>query len=915
MAKKKTETVVETPFYKYLWSFYQDNKKKIFKEYKDMTKKILSNANPENTNSFLRVPQYEAFEMYVFLKEYLDNPKLADLFSDWQNNKGKFKFENTKTIVYAGSDLFSMSDAVSFDESIKQLKEVQQCYANYIFSLTMGTGKTILMALCIFYEFLLAKKFPSDKRFCHNVLVLAPDTTVLQSLKEIQTFDKSRVFNEQYANQLEGMIHYHFLDEDGAPLQTADGSNFNIIISTNQKIILRKKHADEAAANMLFLDGWNESLKDDPNADLYTINDDTDLMANQRYTKLTRLQQLGIYVDEAHHAFGKDLKAHMLDRSKETSLRLTIDNLAKELETAGTSVIACYNFTGTPYVDNHLMPEVVYDYGLKAAIENKYLKEVDVIDYKNVKSNTFVKNAISLFLKANRSKNGEFKRYEGMLPKIAFFASTIDELTKELQPAVEKALISENISLDSILINVGDTSITKNDDEREFKLLDTPESEKQFILLVGKGKEGWNCRSLFGVALFREPKSKIFVLQSTMRCLRAITTTQQTGQVFLSEENLAILEEELRDNFRMSVSDLTKKTNLEKPERRIYIRKKVPVKVIEKIPQFKINALEVSNFTIFDKDFDEEKIIQTRAKRSIANIDGVASRENIESEDERVFTEYSLIAELSLFLTQHDNENNHKSLKYSPVEIRELLDKSTDGIEKILEYVNKSNDILYDFVIPKIFSKLYEVKYEEGEPREITKFIVKDPEDTDENGNPCYKMHFDDESFISDEASEFSEYNQKSGNKKSFDLSGYGFDSNSEKKFFVRNLINNNDIKHIWFTGMLTNGQGDFFVRYIDPESHALRSYYPDFLIEMKSGNFYIVEIKGENLIPIAETQAKVEYARHMFQNQNKMEYVFIPSQQADQILQQFLEAQKYQEIDMYHIKHSNGEILKVAKK
>ncbi|MBQ0162326.1 MAG: hypothetical protein KBS84_04080, partial [Treponema sp.] len=117
------------------------------------------------------------------------------------------------------------------------------------------------------------------------------------------------------------------------------------------------------------------------------------------------------------------------------------------------------------------------------------------------------------------------------------------------------------------------------------------------------------------------------------------------------------------------------------------------------------------------------------------------------------------------------------------------------------------------------------------------------------------------------------------------------------------------------FTGMLTNGQGDFFVRYIDPESHALRSYYPDFLIEMKSGNFYIVEIKGENLIPIAETQAKVEYARHMFQNQNKMEYVFIPSQQADQILQQFLEAQKYQEIDMYHIKHSNGEILKVAKK
>lgn len=32
----------------------------------------------------------------------------------------------------------------------------------------MGLGKTILMGTCIFYEFLLANKYPKDKRFCHN---------------------------------------------------------------------------------------------------------------------------------------------------------------------------------------------------------------------------------------------------------------------------------------------------------------------------------------------------------------------------------------------------------------------------------------------------------------------------------------------------------------------------------------------------------------------------------------------------------------------------------------------------------------------------------------------------------------------------------------------------------------------------
>src|SRR5262249_44396375 len=144
-------------------------------------------------------------------------------------------------------------------------------------------------------------------------------------------------------------------------------------------------------------------------------------------------------------------------------------------------------------------------------------------------------------------------RYEGMLPKIAFFAATIDELQQELRPAVEAAIARHGVPAERILVNVGDDKITTNDDIREFNQLDTPRSEKQFVLLVNKGREGWNCRSLFGVALFRKPRSKIFVLQATMRCMRSITEVQQTGSVYLSEENRGILEEELQQNFRVSV--------------------------------------------------------------------------------------------------------------------------------------------------------------------------------------------------------------------------------------------------------------------------------------------------------------------------------------------------------------------------
>ena len=902
---KKTDNYVETPFYQYLWSFYSKHKKEIKKEYKDLTKKILSNADPSNPGSFLRQPQYEAFEIYVFLKEYLDNARLADLFDDWRQNKGKFTLRETD--VKEINDAYEHTlfeymieekkqkladDENAFAPAIQQLRDLQQDYTNYIFSLTMGTGKTILMALCIFYEFLLASKYPKDERFCHNALVLAPDTTVLQSLKEIQTFDKEKIFSEDYANKLNTILKFHFLEEDGIVLSTADGSDFNLIISTSQKIILKKSHKDKSASEQIYLDGWDNAVADDPNADLYSLNDDEDLLRNQRYIKLTRLKQLGIYVDEAHHAFGKSLKNDMIDRSSQTSLRLTIDNLAKELQSANTAVVACYNFTGTPYVENHLMPEVVYDYGLKDAIDKGYLKNVTVKDWSdNLKSTEYVENAITEFIKAHQLKDGTFQRYEGMLPKMAIFATTIEELTNELKPAVEAVLTKKGISLDSILINVGDEKITKQDDLREFLLLDTPSSEKQFILLVGKGKEGWNCRSLFSVALFRQPKSKIFVLQATMRCLRSITDQQQNGQVFLSTANLTILQTELAENFRVSVDDLSSTFATVKPEHRIYIRERVPVKVKETIRRFNITEKKPGDFTIFDKDFDFEKYKKTVGEHSLRNIDSQTVRREVKSTGERQFTEYSLIAELSIFLTQHEKDKEEKAVvKFSPVEIKELLGRATESIEEILSKVNYSNDILYDWVIPKLFSTLYEVKYEEGEEREVIKYIVKEPpkENTDESGNRYYKMRFENEKWIDDTADRYSSFSQK-GNKKSFDLSGYGFDSGSEREFFDRNLFDNKDIKHIWFTGMLTNGQSDFYVPYIDPDSHALRSYYPDFLVEMNNGNFYIVEIKGENLIPKAETQAKVESARRMFQMQNRMNYVFVPSHYADMILQDFL--------------------------
>ena len=129
-----------------------------------------------------------------------------------------------------------------------------------------------------------------------------------------------------------------------------------------------------------------QSVLDDVLGILQEISNNDDLMSNQRFEKLTRLSQMGIYVDEAHHMFGADLEKALHENGKGTSLRNTINELSKELSKHGSKVVACYNFTGTPYVNNKILPEVIYAYGLQAAIRNNFLKDTSVIGYSNVKA-------------------------------------------------------------------------------------------------------------------------------------------------------------------------------------------------------------------------------------------------------------------------------------------------------------------------------------------------------------------------------------------------------------------------------------------------------------------------------------------------------------------------------------------------
>lgn len=890
---RKTTTIIDFPFFEYLHYFLQAEHRRVYSAFTPLSKKYLNYNNPkENAKAYLRIPQFEALETYVFLKEFCENKKLWQVFEEWYNKTGKFEGRASAGISKGGQlELFGVTEVnqeISKDAFAKvfaQIKAMQQEYPNYIFALTMGLGKTVLMATSIFYEFLLAKKYPKSPLYCHNAIIFVPDRTVRESvIQDVQNLDKQKVVPQEYLSWLDANLKFHFLDDNSSQLSTIDNSDYNIIISNSQKIILKQEHKKKSAAQTLFGEETGKytalSLKSrmaslGEAAGLDDVDEEIQLINNHRFVKLSRLKQLGIYVDEAHHVFGTKLQEDLMTSAKATSLRVTINELAANLARSGSRVVGCYNYTGTPYVKNRLLPEVVYSYGLSKAIDKAYLKKVDPYAMENIRDNTqvFCRKAIGDFWE----KCGQ-KRVEGMLPKIAFFASTIEEAITELRPAIEDELVRLNIPTSRILVNVGDPKYTTNDDLREFNMLDTKRSEKQFIILVGKGKEGWNCRSLFAVAMYRRAQSTVFVLQATMRCLRQIGDVQHMAYLFFSKENLEILNKELQENFNITLDDMAgagEQKNIAEV-RLIPPSVKIEVKKIKKLYQMnKRHLAEHVDLKLDEVDLEKYKITVTR--RTIDDLSKVVGRQDISDiKEQRKFSEFTLVGEIARYLNM------------SPLELKSVMMTLTESIDSICKRVNEHNELLYDEVIPRLFKEIYEIKEYTNEEK-ISLELVKDPK---QKGEDCYRVSYKDGMLAS-----YYDDKYKIFHDKSFNVDNYCFDSGPESDMFW-NLLNDQRFVKVWFTGMLTAGQTEFLINYIDPESNTVRSYYPDFLVQKEDGSYIIIEVKGENKIDDAVVLAKKEYAKQIA-SASGMDYIMVPGKQAKKsLLIEPLQSYDYSSID-----------------
>ncbi len=545
---------------------------------------------------YLRLAQIEAIETYLFLKLYYDNKPISKLFSNGDFIKIKNLDElninqNTRQLLQRNKSVYALFDyletnnlksnklyanilegkTINFEDIINEIF-YNAHYTDYLFSLPMGAGKTFLMACFIYIDLYFSKIFPDNKNFAHNFLVLIPSglkNSITPSLRNIQNFDPAWIFPEPIASQLKHELKFEILDEakNGKKSFNSRDPNTNKVNNSLQNPFgnVFVVNAEKVILEKLF----------DKNNQLF---DSKELPENDLKNTIGKIPNLSIIIDEVHHAQTDDIR-----------LRAIVNYWQKQ-----KNIISVLGFSGTPYLNKpdkmksglefKQITNTIYYYPLKRAIDI-FLKKPIVKHGIGLSRNEILQNGINDFLEYYGNKQYE----NSIIAKCAIYCPSIKVLEEEIYTILTNQC---NINPSEILkYHRGDKEYScPAENESQFELLDSPLSNKKFILLVGIGKEGWDCRSLTSVILSQKGScSENMVLQVSCRCLRQIgDDNKQTALIWLSKDNYDTLDKQLKHEQNTSIKEiqaLAIKNENSKPQ--------IPRMNHLKLPKINFNQLKI----------------------------------------------------------------------------------------------------------------------------------------------------------------------------------------------------------------------------------------------------------------------------------------------------------------------------------
>ena len=537
----------------------------------------------------LREPQLKSIEVYLWLKFVGLNQKLADIIRSGllYDEKG---IEHYELHLFGKNYTMQFLNKFASDNNLRHLKEnlkrdwngqeqnwnevLNQLlhdfdYPNFLFSLPMGAGKTYLMAAFIYLDLYFARFDKNDKRFAHNFVVFAPQaakTAILPSLQTIKDFHPEWILPESETKGLKQIIHIEILDSLASKRKDKlHGNNpnlekvnrltqtndFGLVFITNAEKVVLERYDEK---DLVFLKTGQK----------YVGQEDVDEIrkTNELREKLSQIPNLTVILDEVHHTYKGN-------GQQEKKLRQAVSILNQH-----NNVTAVYGLSGTPFIKIKVqvgneeirlnqIQDIVYNYSLADGI-GKFLKIPEVTKVEGVREKAFILQSLDEFF-----TNYDITYFNGTKSKVVFYCPGKKVLHEEILPVINEWYSQNRPGKESEIFKY-------YTDDKDYKLpkeskaifhnLDKPYSDKRVILLVAIGTEGWDCKSLTGVVLPRKETTENFVLQTTCRCLREVESAKtEKAMIFLGDGNYETLNDQLKENYQLSIADLRGKNENELP--------------------------------------------------------------------------------------------------------------------------------------------------------------------------------------------------------------------------------------------------------------------------------------------------------------------------------------------------------------
>lgn len=556
----------------------------------------------EQTNQ-MRDAQVDAIKTYLYLKISCGCVPLSQLFCQGAFNTLDLEQEEISTSVRdflaahpAAAALFEYARLKNDSgEQVSEMLEKQirkdpesidyeiffqkafygVSYADYLFSLPMGAGKTYLMAAFIYLDLYFARNEPDNPAFAHNFMIFAPSglkSSVVPSLKTIQRFDPTWVIPEPAASEIRRQLSFEVLDQSKTAKKSNKTKNpnvqkianhqplselFGLVAVTNAEKVILDRIQEKAGQISMF----EES------------DDEKDRQANELRNLIGKLPSLSVFIDEVHHAVSDEIK-----------LRAVVNKWAEN-----QTINSVIGFSGTPYlekaekiqvtaglsVSSAEISNIVYYYPLIDGVGN-FLKRpiVKIADLPD--SSRIIDCGVREFLDSYK----DTVYPDGTCAKLGIYCGAIEKLEELVYPLVRSIVTEYGLPTDCILrFHKGNRQYPQlADSQMEFDSLDQPFSKIRIVLLVQIGKEGWDCRSLTGIILSQEgdcPKN--MVLQTACRCLRQVQKdVLETAIIYLNSSNADKLNSQLQKQHHISLQEFTdadhRKTQLNRYDRTTYLR-------------------------------------------------------------------------------------------------------------------------------------------------------------------------------------------------------------------------------------------------------------------------------------------------------------------------------------------------------